>query len=447
VIRLYSPVKLNKIKLQKLPSNLYFSSKPHVLDIEDFIETLKKYNIFDVVVLMTREEITDYYFYNLFSFYEKNNINFIHYPIEDLGIPKSLKSFDLVIHRIIDLLNKGRNVIIHCSGGVGRSGLVIVGVLMNILKKPPNVILDVIRDQKFIVETREQEIFLSNYYKMIKASTEQFKEQEDSEVVDLKKEILQIEQDIIKLRAQQLETDDPDEIEDIKRQIDDLNQQKQDISDKIVDIKERLYNKKLKKLKEEISLLQEARMIPTFPGHEIQGDVYDIWQNYKKAMEKRRPDSYLEYDKFEYYLETSASVYKYKNSYVIGQYDGNLFIPTHFSPAGLKEGIDIIKSMKKYDNIVFIVTKDLKDMLNKMGFKTLPVTIIRQFRGVDVEKSIVYSNIFYIAVERIWMQLLRLIQFVKAKFRKVTFNLVNKFKDRFDFEDDFIIDEKTLYDD
>lgn len=71
------------------------------------------------------------------------------------------------------------------------------------------------------------------------------------------------------------------------------------------------------------------------------------------------------------------------------------FIPTHFAPAGLKEGIDLIKELKTYENVVFVVTDDLKDMLVRLGFKCASFTVLKSFRGVDVQKFIVVSDYFH----------------------------------------------------
>jgi len=118
-----------------------------------------------------------------------------------------------------------------------------------------------------------------------------------------------------------------------------------------------------------------------------------IWVQYMKAMRKRRPDSELPFDRFvAYLLRNDVWYYQYHNSFVIGQVVHNNFIPTHFSPAGLKEGIDIIKQLRTFENIVFVVTKDLKDMLVKLGFTVMPLTVTKQFRDSTIEKYIVMSN-------------------------------------------------------
>lgn len=147
-------------------------------------------------------------------------------------------------------------------------------------------------------------------------------------------------------------------------------------------------------------------------------DVDIIWEQYCRSMEKRRPGTYLKSDKFKSYLEdTYVYYYKYRNSYVIGQYQGKLFIPTHFAPAGLREGIESIKKMKEYDNVAFVVTPDLSDMLKKLNYKVLPISVMREFRGVEVEKSIVVSNIFYSSVLQI-----------QNIFQKMVIKIKNLFK-------------------
>ena len=124
--------------------------------------------------------------------------------------------------------------------------------------------------------------------------------------------------------------------------------------------------------------------------------IEGIHENYRKAMNKRRAGSELALENFYVYVTSTKTVfYKYKNSYVFGVVENGCFIPTHFAPAGLKEGIDLIKELKTYENIVFVVTEDLKDMLVRLGFKCAPFTVVKNFRGQDVKKFVVVSDYFY----------------------------------------------------
>ena len=135
---------------------------------------------------------------------------------------------------------------------------------------------------------------------------------------------------------------------------------------------------------------------------DIDEDIVEtIYDNYVKAMQKRRPGSELPFNNFYTYVTTNAYYFRYKNSYVFGVINHSNFIPTHFSPAGLREGIELIKRLRMFDNVVFVVTPDLANMLKKLNFRVLPITLQKTFRGELVDKLIVSSNF----LKSIWNEL------------------------------------------
>jgi len=62
---------------------------------------------------------------------EAHSMQFISYPIPDLGLPTSVEAFAALTSRLFDDISTGCNTIIHCRGGIGRSGLVASGVLLH----------------------------------------------------------------------------------------------------------------------------------------------------------------------------------------------------------------------------------------------------------------------------------------------------------------------------
>jgi len=62
---------------------------------------------------------------------EGRAIGFVSFPIPDRGVPASTEAAIEVIARIAAQLEAGKNVAVHCRQGVGRSGLIATGVLMN----------------------------------------------------------------------------------------------------------------------------------------------------------------------------------------------------------------------------------------------------------------------------------------------------------------------------
>ena len=58
-----------------------------------------------------------------------------HYPIQDKRRPQDTRAFDELIARLVDRIEDGTRVVIHCNGGKGRSALVAAAVLIG-LKVP-----------------------------------------------------------------------------------------------------------------------------------------------------------------------------------------------------------------------------------------------------------------------------------------------------------------------
>ena len=127
--------------------------------------------------------------------------------------------------------------------------------------------------------------------------------------------------------------------------------------------------------------------------------VYKMWFNYKNAMERNRPDSALSLDRFANYLNSGTLLlFENNESYIIGKYSNGFFKPSHFAPKSIREGIEIIKELIKYDNIVFTVTDDLKDMLDKLGaYSNDNLVISMIFRDMLVKKHVVLTNPYIMA--------------------------------------------------
>ena len=62
---------------------------------------------------------------------EKNGMEFISFPIQDRGLPQSVREFSHLTKNLYHHVSDGKNTVIHCRAGIGRSGLVAGGVLLH----------------------------------------------------------------------------------------------------------------------------------------------------------------------------------------------------------------------------------------------------------------------------------------------------------------------------
>lgn len=62
---------------------------------------------------------------------QRNGLRFISFPIEDYAVPSSEDALRRLLTDLDGLLTQGKNVGIHCRGGIGRSSLVAACLLVN----------------------------------------------------------------------------------------------------------------------------------------------------------------------------------------------------------------------------------------------------------------------------------------------------------------------------
>ena len=94
-----------------------------------------------------------------------NNLKWIHMPIEDLKAPdhKFMDKWQVIKTLLKNDLIEGKNVVIHCMGGKGRSGTIAAILLIEFGENNKNAIELVRKKRKGAIETKEQEGFILSY--------------------------------------------------------------------------------------------------------------------------------------------------------------------------------------------------------------------------------------------------------------------------------------------
>ena len=90
-----------------------------------------------------------------------SEIDFRAFPIPDRGVPASRESVAELTDDIVDALHAGKSVAVHCRQGIGRSGMIVGGVLVAAGKDVPGALRTIKESRGLDVpETEEQQRWL-----------------------------------------------------------------------------------------------------------------------------------------------------------------------------------------------------------------------------------------------------------------------------------------------
>jgi len=103
------------------------------VSLRESVEQLKQAGSVAILTLMMPDEMARNNVENLPAICEENNLLWFHLPIEDDQAPAQLFEDRWLgaKSRIMDLLQSGKTLAIHCKGGTGRTGLMAAIILMH----------------------------------------------------------------------------------------------------------------------------------------------------------------------------------------------------------------------------------------------------------------------------------------------------------------------------
>lgn len=99
----------------------------------------------------------------------EHGIRSVWFPVRDQSVPTSAAEFHRLVKEVCSELSRGSTVVIHCMGGLGRTGLLAAASLVAVTDMSPNEAIAEVRESRpGAVETREQEMYVAEFARLIR---------------------------------------------------------------------------------------------------------------------------------------------------------------------------------------------------------------------------------------------------------------------------------------
>jgi len=123
------------------PGKLAMSARPRGGEwLEDEVANWRRSGIDTVLSLLEAHEELDLDLAGEAAAARAEGMNFISFPIVDRQVPESERAFVKMLETVEAELNSGRNLLLHCRQGIGRTGLVAASLFLAKGFSPENAI-------------------------------------------------------------------------------------------------------------------------------------------------------------------------------------------------------------------------------------------------------------------------------------------------------------------
>ena len=132
-------------------------------DLESDLNVIRGSNIHVIVCLLEWSELYKIGIQNYPLRAQESGFYFYHLPIEDHHVP-NVRDVNILVPLIIHHLRQGHNVLVHCSGGIGRAGVVTACCLCSLGYLPSDSVSTVRSLRIGAIKNDHQVQFISDFY-------------------------------------------------------------------------------------------------------------------------------------------------------------------------------------------------------------------------------------------------------------------------------------------
>lgn len=115
------------------------------VNIESTIAQLKEQGVNAILSMMVAEEMKKLHAENLPEMCKQNNIQWFNMATDDHKIPgeDSLSQWQQDKTNLVEVINQGGKVAVHCKGGVGRTGIGVAMLLLELGRNAEQAVAEV----------------------------------------------------------------------------------------------------------------------------------------------------------------------------------------------------------------------------------------------------------------------------------------------------------------
>jgi protein-tyrosine phosphatase len=140
--------------------------------IEDEFVGIANEGINSIVSLLEFHESYELGLQNEKQLAEKNGMEFLSFPLQDRGLPNSVNKFKIFTKDLYHQIAGGKNIVIHCRAGIGRTGVVAAGVLLHCGFEPHEAFKHISEKRGVQVPDTEEQVnwIVTNYNAIVKST-------------------------------------------------------------------------------------------------------------------------------------------------------------------------------------------------------------------------------------------------------------------------------------